>query len=72
MTDRNRSPQTGDHSGMAYDDGARSGIPRWAKVLGIIVIVVALLVIAMMLVGGGRHSPGGHSSPGDGGGRRLP
>ena len=37
----------------------RTGVPRWAKVAGIIVAVVILLAIVMMVAGGG----GGHQSP---------
>jgi hypothetical protein len=40
-----------------------TGIPRWMKVVGIIVAVVALLVIVMLLVGGGS----GHKRPGGSG-----
>src|SRR5215211_1774766 len=34
-----------------------AGMPRWVKVLGIIVAVVVLLVVAMMLIGGRGHPP---------------
>jgi hypothetical protein len=42
-----------------------TGIPRWVKVVGIVVAVVALLVIVMLLVGGGS----GHRPPGGSGDR---
>jgi hypothetical protein len=42
-----------------------TGIPRWAKVTGIIVAVVALLAVAMMLIGGvGGHGPSRHGFAG--------
>jgi len=37
-----------------------AGIPRWVKVLGIVVAVVVLLVVATMFIGGGGHSPRRH------------
>jgi hypothetical protein len=52
---------------MEYDRES-TGIPRWAKVVGIIAVVVALLVVVMMLADGtsGHKRPGGSSdqSPG--------
>ena len=38
-----------------------AGMPRWVKVLGIVVAVVVLLVVAMMFIGGGEHGPGRHT-----------
>jgi hypothetical protein len=58
MTDRPRSPQPDDDSGMGYDRESAPGIPRWVKVVGIVVAVVALLVVVMLFVGGGGD--GGH------------
>ncbi len=44
-----------------YEHEPTGGIPRWAKIVGIVVAVVALLVIIMMLIGGpGGHGPGRH------------
>ena len=37
-----------------------AGMPRWVKVLGIVVAVVVLLVVAAMFIGGGGHSPRRH------------
>jgi hypothetical protein len=50
-----------------WDPGPRerAGVPRWAKVVGIIVAVVILLAIVMMVAGGG----GGHRIPDHGLGR---
>jgi hypothetical protein len=60
VTDPPRPRKTGNDSGMEYDREATTGIPRWAKVAGIVVAVLALLIVVMMLVGGG----GGHRPPG--------
>lgn len=38
----------------------RRRIPRWAKVLGIILAVLALLTVVMVLVGGGHGGPARH------------
>ncbi len=65
MTDRPRRPEPSD-SWMRYDDESSTGIPRWVKVIGIILAVVALLAVIMLLVGGG-HSPRRHGSSGPGG-----
>ena len=46
-----------------YDDAG--GIPRWAKVSGIVALVVALLVVVMLLMGGtGGHGPQRHGGAG--------
>jgi hypothetical protein len=59
MTDRPRSPNPGDDSGMLDDRESAPGIPRWVTVVGIVVAVVALLVVVMLLVGAGGGA-GGH------------
>ena len=41
-----------------------AGMPRWVKVLGIVVAVVVLLVVALMFIGGGGHSPRRHGGAG--------
>jgi hypothetical protein len=41
-----------------------AGLPRWVKVLGIVVAVVVLLVVAIMFIGGGGHSPRRHGGAG--------
>jgi hypothetical protein len=50
---------------MRYEDESSTRIPRWVKVVGIILAVVALLAVIMLLVGGG-HSPRRHGSSGPG------
>jgi len=65
MTDRPRRPESSDDRWMRYEDESSTGIPRWLKVVGIILAVVALLVVIMLLVGGG-HSPRRHGSLGSG------
>jgi hypothetical protein len=58
MTDPPRSRGTGDDGGTRYDRDSSTGIPRWVKVVAIVVAIMALLVVVMMLVGGGgRHNP---------------
>jgi hypothetical protein len=54
MVDPPRHPNSGEDAGM----------PRWVKVLGIVVAVVVLLVVAMMLIGGGGHRPRRHGGVG--------
>ena len=55
MADQPRSP--GGDSGMGHDRG--EGLPRWVKVLTVIVaIMVLLMVIVKLLDGGfGGHGP---------------
>jgi hypothetical protein len=69
MTDQPRPRNTGNDPGRDYDHQATTGIPRWAKVLGIIVAVVALLIVVMLLVGGGsgHRPPDGSGDPSPGG-----
>jgi hypothetical protein len=69
MTDQPRPPTPGNDPGRDYHHQATTGIPRWAKVLGIIVAVVALLVVVMLVAGGGsgHRPPDGSSAPSPGG-----
>jgi hypothetical protein len=61
MTDPPRRPETDDDSGMRYDDESTTGVPRWVKVVGIVVAVLALLVAVVALTGvGGGHGPRRH------------
>jgi hypothetical protein len=73
MTDRPRSPQPDDDSGMVDDRESAPGIPRWVKVVGIVLAVVALLVVVMLFVGGGDggHGPRRHGA-GSAGGQAPP
>jgi hypothetical protein len=64
MTDRPRSPEPGDDSGMVYDREPTTGIPRRVKVVGIVLAVVALVVVVVLLVGGGGHGPQRHGGAG--------
>jgi hypothetical protein len=62
MTDPPRRPEiSDDDSGLRYDRESSAGIPRWVKLVGIIVAVLALLVVLVLLVGGGGHGPSRHS-----------
>ena len=54
MVDPPRHPNSGEDAAM----------PRWVKVLGIVVAVVVLLVVAVMLIGGGGHRPRRHGGVG--------
>ena len=40
------------------------GIPRWVKLVGLVVLILVLLVLVMLVVGGGggQHGPRRHSS----------
>ena len=61
MTDPHRHPDTSDDSGTQYDGDSGTGIPRWVKVVGIVVAVLAVLVVIVLLVGGGGgHGPSRH------------
>ena len=61
MIDPPPQPETSDDNGMRYDGDSRTGIPRWVKVVGIVVAVLALLVVIVLLVGGGGgHGPSRH------------
>lgn len=46
-------------------DREPTGIPRWLKVLGIVLGVLALLAVAMLLIDGGGHGPARHTSATD-------
>ena len=55
MTDPSRHPNSREDS----------RVPRWVKVMGILVVVVVLLVVVILLIGGGgEHGPGRHTSLG--------
>jgi len=61
MTDPARNPETSDDTGLRYDRDSRTGIPRWVRVVGIVVAVLALLIVIVLLVGGGGgHGPSRH------------
>lgn len=63
MTDRPRSRKSGDDDTTAYRRESTTGIPRWVKVVGIVVAVVAVLVVVMLLINGGGdggHGPSRH------------
>ena len=67
MTDRPSFPDSGDDSGLVYDRESTTGIPRWVKVVGLILAVLALVVVVVLLAGGGEHGPSRHRSDGSGG-----
>lgn len=61
MTDPARPTRNVDDAGMDYESDARTGLPRWVKVAGIVVAVVVLVVVVVLLIGGGGgHSPRRH------------
>ena len=43
-----------------YDEKPRSGLPRWVRIVGIVLAVVALLVVIGLLIGGGHEGPSRH------------
>lgn len=47
------------------DRGSSGGIPRWLKLLAIIVAIGALLFIAVQVMGGGGHERPSHSGAGN-------
>ena len=60
MTEPPRYAETDDDSAIDYEQESASGIPRWVKVVGVVVAVLVLLVVVVMLVGGGGHRPRRH------------
>jgi hypothetical protein len=53
--------ETSDDDGVRYDDESRTRIPRWVKVVGIVLAVLAVLIVVVMLIGGGGgHGPRRH------------
>lgn len=74
MTERTgRTDGVGNDSGMGYDRES-TGMPRWAKLTGLVVAVVVVLAVIIMLMGGGGggHGSGGGSRHGGGGGATPP
>lgn len=63
MTDP-RSPDTGGLSSEA-DHSSPPGMPRWAKVVGLVILVAALVLVAVLALGGGGHGPARHASTGE-------
>ena len=64
MTDLRQSPDPNRIDASATPDAsAPPGVPRWVKVMGIIVLVLVLVFIILQVTGiGGQHSPGRHAS----------
>lgn len=61
MTD----PRSSDF-GHGTDRESPPGMPRWVKVVGLVVLVAALVLVAVLLLGGGGgHGPARHASAGD-------
>ncbi|WP_350276421.1 hypothetical protein [Kribbella sp. HUAS MG21] len=36
------------------------GMPRWVKILGVVVLALILIALLLQFVGGGDHGPGRH------------
>lgn len=66
-------PRSSDIAGIGRraDDGSPPGMPRWVKVVGLVMVVVALVLVAVFLLGG-EHGPARHASAGDTGGVAAP
>jgi hypothetical protein len=65
MADQSGQPDTDDDTNVRPDHELSSGVPRWVKVVGVIVAVLVLLFIILQLAGvGGEHGPGRHAPPG--------
>ncbi|MGH3442331.1 MAG: hypothetical protein ACRDUY_09885 [Nitriliruptorales bacterium] len=47
------------------DAGPPSGMPRWLKVLGLVVGIGILLLVVTMMNAGGQHGPGRHAPGSD-------
>lgn len=48
--------------GPGEPKGTPPGMPRWVKVLVMVLGLLALLLVAAMLLTGGEHGPGRHMS----------
>lgn len=47
---------------MSQSDAATPpGMPRWVKILVLIILVLIVLVVGFMLFVGGQHGPGRHA-----------
>lgn len=57
MANPPRYPDTGKGPGVGSDRESTGGMPRWVKVVGVIVAVLVLLFVAVQLVGGGHQIP---------------
>jgi hypothetical protein len=60
MTEGPRSSETGDDSGREYEREPTPRIPRWVKLVGIILAILVLVVVIGLLVLGGGHGPRAH------------
>ena len=47
-----------------YEPDTKRGLPRWAKIIGIVLIIIVLAFIAMTIIGGGEHGPWQHGGIG--------
>jgi hypothetical protein len=63
MADRQRYPATGDDTSVGRDPASPPRMPRWVKVIGIIVAALILLAVMAMVsgLGGSDHGPGRHT-----------
>ena len=57
MADPPPSPNTGDDAGVGPDRESSVGLPRWVKVVGIVVALLILMFLAVQLIGGGHQIP---------------
>lgn len=67
MTDP-RSSDVGGGTGREADGGSPPAIPRWVKVVGLVVLVAALILVALLVLVDGGHGPARHASASQGGG----
>jgi hypothetical protein len=66
MTDP-RSSDIGD-TGSEARRGSPPPMPRWVKVVGLVILVAALVLVALLLLVGGEHGPARHAQAGHSGG----
>jgi hypothetical protein len=52
-------PQSADGS-PRYEEEPRPGVPRWVRILAIVLAVLALLFVIGLLIGGGHQGPSRH------------
>jgi plastocyanin len=67
MGERSPDPEAGRDAGTGPGPEPRPGMPRWVKVVGVVVGLLVLALVVIMLATGehgpGRHLPGGNPGP---------
>ncbi len=62
MPESHRLPETPRPTSIDRDRAAPPGVPRWLKVLALVVGILVLVLAAIMLIAGGDHGPDRHAA----------